>query len=195
MFYVLALLIVLAALASVLAPTTRLVLLAVMVGDVLVGILLLAAGAYLVGAIALVMPALCLAVVALLLRRHGYAPLLADLPGRAGGWPLAVAASSAVGILLAWTAAARVEDTAGSSSGPDLLTVLHYRTPVAFGVMAALAITAVAGALMIARPGDDERALDRAAEHRRLREQRTRMRREHRAEARAQRSAGRGGAR
>ena len=56
MFYVLAALIVLAALATVLAPSTRLVLLAVMLGDVLVGVLLIAAGAWFLGAIALVAP-------------------------------------------------------------------------------------------------------------------------------------------
>ena len=46
------------------------------------------------------------------------------------------------------------------------------------GVAAVLVILAVAGALMIGRTGDDERILDRAAEHRRLREQRARMRRD-----------------
>lgn len=195
MFYVLAVLIVLAALASVLAPTTRLVLLAVMAGDVLVGVLLMAAGAYVVGAVALVAPTLCLAAVALLLRRSGYAPLLADIPGPAGGWPYAVGAAAGLGVLLVWTAAARVDDIARSSAGPDLLTVLHYRTPVAVAVLVALALTALGGAMLIGRPGDDERVLDRVAEQRRLREQRTQQRRENRAAARAQRGAGRGAAR
>lgn len=195
MFYVLAILIVLAALATLVAPTVRLVLLAVMAGDVLVGVLLIVSGAYLLGAVAMLAPALCLAGVALLLRRAGYAPLLADVPGLARGWPLAVGASAAVGIILLWTTATRVVDTAHSASGPDLLTVLHYRTPVALGVMLVLAAAAVLGGLLIGRVGDDERALDRHAEQRRLREQRSRQRREHRAAARAQRGAARDGGR
>jgi hypothetical protein len=191
-FYVLAVLIVLAAVASVLAPSTRLVLLAVMVGDVLVGILLIAAGAYLFGAIALVVPALCLFAVAALLRRAGYAALLADIPGPAAGWQLAAAVCAGLGVLLVWTTATRVGDVANSTAGPDLITLLHYRTPVSLGVAAVLAVVALGGALMIARTADDERVLDRAAEQRRLREQRSRLRREHRAAARAQRG-GRGG--
>jgi hypothetical protein len=191
-FYVLAVLVVLAALASVVAPSTRLVLLAVMAGDVLVGILLIAAGAYLLGAIALVVPALCLLAVAALLRRGGYAALLADIPGPAAGWQLATAVCAGLGVLLIWTTATRVDDVANSAAGSPLLTLLHYRTPVSLGVAAALAVVAIGGGLLIARTGDDERVLDRAAEQRRLREQRSRLRREHRAASRAQRG-GRGG--
>ncbi|HEY7926810.1 MAG TPA: hypothetical protein VIG86_05225 [Candidatus Dormibacteraeota bacterium] len=193
MFYVLSVLIVLAALATVLAPTTRLVLLAVLVGDLLVGVLLIAAGAYLLGAMAVVVPALCLLVVAALLRRGGYAALLADIPGAAAGWQLATAACAGIGVLLLWVTSTRVDDVANASAGPDLVTVLHYRTPVSLGVAAVLAIVAIGGAVMIARTAEDERVLDRAAEQRRLREQRSRLRREHRAAARAQRG-GRGGA-
>ena len=195
MFYVLAILIVVAALATLVAPTVRLVLLAVMAGDVLVGVLLIASGAYLLGAIALVAPVLCLAGVALLLRRGGYAPLVSDVPGLARGWPVAVGAAVAVGIVLLWTAATRVVDTAHGSSGPDLVTLLHYRTPVALGVTVALAVAAVLGGLLVGRVGEDERVLDRHTEQRRLREQRSHQRREHRAAARAQRGAGRGGGR
>lgn len=189
-FYVLAVLIVLAALATVLAPSTRLVLLAVMLGDVLVGVLLIAAGAWFLGAIALLAPALVLLAVAALLRRGGYTALLDDVPGRATGWPVAAAVATGIGVLLLWTGATRVEDTPGGGGG-DLLSVLHYRTPVSLGLAAALALAAIGGALMIGRTGDDERVLDRAAEQRRLRDQRTRLRREHRAAARAER-AGRG---
>jgi hypothetical protein len=186
-FYVLAVLIVLAALGAVLSPSTRLVLLAVMAGDILVGILLVASGAYVVGAIALVLPAGCLLVVATLLRRNGYAALLADIPGPASSWPLAAAVSSGIGVLLVWTAATRIVDTSGTGAGQSLLTVLHYRTPIALGVTAVLAIAAIGGALMIGRTGNDERVLDRAAEQRRLRELRAQTRRAHRAAARAQR--------
>jgi hypothetical protein len=190
-FYVLAALILLAALAAVLAPSTRLVLLAVAVGDVLVGILLIASGAFLVGAVALVLPAGCLLAVAALLHRAGYAGLLADVPGRAAGWPLAAGVSAGLGVLLLWVTATRVEDRSRPSpAGQGLLTVLHYRTPVSLGVTVVLGVVAVAGAVMIGRTGDDERSLDRVAEHRRLREQRARMRREHRAAARAARDSG-----
>jgi hypothetical protein len=192
-FYVLAVLIVLAALGSVLAPSTRLVLLAVLVGDLLVGILLIAAGAYLLGVVALVVPASCLLIVAALLRRGGYAALLADIPGPAAGWQLATAACAGIGVLLVWTTATRVNDIANGSAGPDLITLLHYRTPVSLGIAVVLVVVAVGGGLMIGRTGEDERLLDRAAEQRRLREQRSRLRREHRAAARAQRG-GRGGA-
>ncbi|MDQ6855669.1 MAG: hypothetical protein M3Z57_01175 [Candidatus Dormibacteraeota bacterium] len=193
-FYVLAVLIVVAALGAVLAPSTRIALLAVMAGDVLVGILLIAAGAYLLGMIALVLPTACLLAVAAALRRFGYAPLLGDIPGRATGWPLAAAIAGGIGVLLFWTAAARIDDTTHSASGgQDLLTVLHYRTPIGVGVLAILAIVAVGGALMIGRVGEDERILDRAAEQRRLREERARMRREHRAAARAMRTGSDGG--
>jgi hypothetical protein len=185
-FYVLAVLIVLAALAAVVAPSTRLVLLAVLAGDVLVAILLIASGAYVVGAVALVIPAGCLLGLAALLRRAGYAALLADIPGRLAGWPLAAAVCAGLGALLLWTTATRVDDAAvGAPGGQDLLTVLHYRTPISVGVAVALAVVTIAGALMVGRTGDDERILDRAAEQRRLREQRARMRREHRAAARA----------
>jgi hypothetical protein len=192
-FYVLAVLIVLAALASVLSESTRVVLLAVMAGDVLVGILLIAAGAYLLGGIALVVPAGCLLAVAALLRRNGYAALLADIPGRASTWPVAAAVVGGIGVLLFWTTATRVNDTAGGGGGQNLITVLHYRTPISLGVAIVLAIVAVGGALMVGRTGDDEHALDRVATQRRLREERARMRREHRVAARAQRE-GRGGA-
>lgn len=195
MFYVLALLIVLAALAAVLARSTRVALLAVLVTDVLVGILLIAAGAYLLGVIALVAPAACLLLVAAALRRFGYAPLLADVPGPAAAWPLSAAVAGGIGVLLLWTTATRIDDTAHSGGGgEDLLTVLHYRVPVGVGVAIVLLVVAIAGALMIGRTGDDERTLDRAAEQRRLREQRARMRREHRAAARAQRGGTGGGA-
>jgi hypothetical protein len=190
-FYVLAVLIVLAAFGAVLSPSTRLVLLAVMAGDILVGILLIASGAYVVGAVALVGPAGCLLGVATLLRRNGYAALLADIPGRASSWPLAAAVSVGIGVLLVWTTATRIVDTSGSAGDQSLLTVLHYRTPIALGIVAVLAVTAVGGALMIGRTGDDERVLDRAAEQRRLREVRAQTRRQHRAAARAQRE-GRG---
>jgi hypothetical protein len=193
-FYLLAVLIVLAAAASVLAPSTRLVLLAVMAGDVLVGILLIAAGAYVLGAIAMVAPALCLFIVAALLRRAGYAALLADIPGPATGWQLAAAVCAGLGVLLVWTVATRVDDVANSAPGPNLLTLLHYRTPVSVGVAVVLAVVAAGGGLMIARTGEDERVLDRLAEQRRLREQRSRLRREHRAAARALRGGGGGGA-
>jgi hypothetical protein len=192
-FYVLAVLIVLAALVAVVTPSTRQVLLAVMAGDILVGILLIAAGADLVGAFALVAPAGCLLAVATLLRRNGYGALLADIPGRAASWPWAVAVAGGIGVLLFWATSTRVDDHAASSGGQGLLTVLHYRTPISLGVAAVLSIVAVGGALMIGRTGDDERLLDRAAEQRRLREERARTRREHRAAARAQRE-GRGGA-
>lgn len=193
MFYVVAVLIVVAALGAVLSPSTRLVLLAVMAGDILVGILLIASGAYLVGAVALVVPAGCLLAVAALLRRNGYAALLADIPGRAASWPLAAAVSAGIGVLLVWTTATRVSGTSASAAGQSLLTVLHYRTPIALGVAAVLVVAAVGGALMIGRTGNDERLLDRAAEQRRLREMRAQTRRAHRAAARAQRE-GRGSA-
>jgi hypothetical protein len=186
-FYVLAVLIVLAALAAAVGPSTRLVLAAVAVADVLVGILLIAAGAYLLGTIAMIVPALCLIGVAFVLRRSGYAALLADIPGWPRHWPFAAAVAAGVGVLLAWTAAARIGDVAATAPSGDLVTVLHYRTPISLGVGAVLGIVAVAGALLIGRTGEDERQLDRAAEHRRLREQRGRLRREHRAAARAQR--------
>lgn len=194
MFYVLALLIVLAALGAVLSPSTRVALLAVLTTDVLVGILLIAAGAYLLGVIALLAPTACLLLVAAALRRFGYAPLLADMPGPGAAWPLSAAVAGGIGVVLLWTTATRIDDTAHSSGGgEDLLTVLHYRVPVGVGVAIILLVVAIAGALMIGRTGDDERTLDRAAEQRRLREQRARMRREHRAAARAQRG-GSGGA-
>jgi hypothetical protein len=188
-FYVLAVLIVLAALAAVLSPSTRLCVLAVLIGDVLVGVLLIAAGAYLLGAIALVAPSGCLLAVALALRRLGYAPLLADIPGRCAGWPFSTAVAGGIAVLLLWTTATRVDDTAHTAGpGQALLTVLHYRTPISLGVAAILVVLAVGGALMIGRTGEDERVLDRAAEQRRLREQRAQMRRDHRAAARSQRA-------
>ncbi len=194
MFYVLAVLIVAAALAAVLAPSTRIALLAIIAGDVLVGVLLVAAGAYVLGVIALLGPALCLLAVAAALRRFGYAPLLADIPGRATGWPLSAAVAGGLGVLLLWTTTTRIEDTAHSAGpGQDLLTVLHYRAPISLGVAVVLVAVAVGGALMIGRTGQDERVLDRAGEQRRLRDERARMRREHRAAARAERSGRQGG--
>jgi hypothetical protein len=190
-FYVLAVLIVVAALAAVLAPSTRMVLLAVMAGDVLVGILLIAAGSYLLGSVALLFPAGCLFGVATLLRRAGYAALLADIPGPAAAWPLAAAVAGGIGVLLVWVTATRVEDGSTSGGGESLLTVLHYRTPISLGVAVVLAIVAIGGGLMIGRTGDDERVLDRAAEQRRLREQRTLMRREQRAATRSKRGTSR----
>jgi hypothetical protein len=192
-FYVLAVLIVLAAAAAVLSPSTRQVLLAVMVGDILVGILLAAAGAYVLGAIAIVVPAGTLFGVATLLHRAGYDALLADIPGRAASWPLAAAVAGGLGVLLFWTAATRVEDTVTTGAAQNLTTILRYRAPIAVGVIVVVVVVAVGGALMIGRTADDERILDRAAEQRRLREQRATTRRQQRAAARQQRE-GRGGA-
>ncbi|HSP65553.1 MAG TPA: hypothetical protein VLO10_05115 [Candidatus Deferrimicrobium sp.] len=193
-FYVLAVLILLAALVGVLAPSTRIALLAVLAGDVLVGLLLIAAGAYLLGVIALVAPSICLLAMAAALRRFGYAPLLADIPGFAAGWRFSAAVAAGIGVLLLWTTATRIDDTTHTASaGQDLLTVLHYRTPIGVGVAAILAVLAIGGALMIGRTGEDERVLDRAAEQRRLRDQPAQMRREHRAAARALRTGGDGG--
>ncbi len=190
LFYILAALLVLAATAVVLAPTARQVGISIVAVDVLVGILLVASGAYLLGAAAIAAPSACLLALAVLLRRAGYEGLVDAVPGRVTAWPAAAAVSAAIGALLLWTAT-RVEDVAGSSPpGQGLLTVLHHRTEVAVGVSVVLAAVAVGGALMIGRVGDDERLLDRAAEQRRLREQRNLMRRQHRAAARAQRGGG-----
>ena len=53
--------------------------------------------------------------VAAALRRFGYAPLLADIPGRAAGWPLSAAVAGGIGVLLLWTTATRIDDTAHSA--------------------------------------------------------------------------------
>ena len=190
MFYVLAALIVLAALAAVLAPSTRQVLVAVAATDVLVGVLLIAGGAYLLGVIAVAAPAACVLGGAVILRRTGYARLLVDASGPAAGWPVAAAVAVAAGAVLLWTAT-RVEDRAGSSPpGQSLLSVLHLQAPVSVAAIAVLAVLAVAGALLVGRTGEDERLADRALEQRRMREERTRIRRQQRDEARSRRSAG-----
>lgn len=187
MFYVLAILVVAAALFAVLVPSTRLLLIGVAATDVLVGILVVAAGAVLLGVVVIVAPPLCLLGSAALLQRGGVAALLADLPGPARAWPWVAAVSAGLGALLVWTAASSA-DNSGRGSGPTaaLVTILHYRTPVSLGVAVLLAVVSVTGALLIGRTGDDEHRLDRAAEQRRLREQRAAARRDQRAAARAQ---------
>ncbi len=75
-----------------------------------------------------------------------------------------------------------------SAAGQDLLTVLHYRTPISVGVAAVLAIVAVGGALMIGRTGQDERVLDRAPSSAGCATSAPACAVEHRAAARAQRT-------
>lgn len=186
-FYVLAVLVVAAALFAVAVPSTRLMLIGVIATDVLVGSLVMAAGAYLLGAVAVVAPALCLLAVSALLRRAGHRALFADLPPFTRRWQWGAAVSAAMALLLVWTANDSAPDTASVGGSASLITVLHYRVPVSVGVAVVLAVASVAGALLIGRTGEDERRVDRAADHRRLREQRAAARRDQRAAARAQR--------
>jgi hypothetical protein len=186
-FYVLAVLVVAAALFAVVVPSIRLVLVGVVATDVMVGALLMAAGAYVLGAVVVVAPALCLLGVSALLQRAGYRALFADLPPFARRWQWGAGVCAGIGLLLVWTATDSAGDTVSVRGSPALITVLHYRVPVSVGVAVALAVASVAGALFIGRTGEDERRLDHAAEQRRMREQRTAARRGQRAAARAQR--------
>lgn len=189
MFYVLAALIVAAAVAAVALPAPLHVLLAVMAVDVLVGVLLIDAGAWQIGAVAVLGPTLALLVVGLLLQRSGHGALLEEAPGWAAAWPAGAAAAAALAVLLAWATASSVADGArGGGTRPQLVTVLHYRTPIALGVAVVLALVAIAGGLLIGRLGEDERALDRAVEERRRREQHAELRRQQRLAARERRS-------
>ena len=141
MFYVLAVLIVLAALGAVLAPSTRVALLAVLAGDVLVGILLIAAGAYLLGVVALVAPGGCL-----LARGRGAAPLRLRAAARRHpraapqAWP-SRPRSRAASACCSSGPRRRASTTprTAPAAGQDLLTVLHYRTPISVGVAVILA--------------------------------------------------------
>ena len=194
MFYVLAVLIIASAAAAVAMPSTRNVVTAVMVVDVLVGILLILAGSQLLGVIALVAPAAVLAGVVSLLRRNGYDELLGDAPAFTTGWPVVVVAGALLTLILAFTANDSAPGDNVSNTTGSLLTVLHYRTPIAVGVALATALAAVFGAILIGRTADDERQVDATAEQRRLREKRAADRRDNRAAAARARRQSRGSA-
>ena len=194
MFYVLAVLIIASAAAALVLPSTRRMVIAVMVFDVLVGILLIASGSQLLGAIALVAPAAVLAGVVELLRRNGYEELLADAPAFTSGWPVVVVAGTLLTLILAFTANDSAPGDHVSNTTASLLTVLHYRTPIAAGIAVATALVALFGAVLIGRTADDERHVDATEERRRLREQRAADRRENRAAAARARRESRGSA-
>ncbi|MHB8718311.1 MAG: hypothetical protein ACYDAC_05405 [Candidatus Dormibacteria bacterium] len=194
MFYVLAALLVASALVALALPSTRASVVAVMVFDVLVGVLLMAAGSLLLGVIALVAPAAVLAVVVEVLRRNGYGDLIREGPAFAGSWPVVVVAGALLTAIVAFTANDSAPGDHVANTTASLLTVLHYRTPVAAGVALATALVALLGAVLIGRTGDDERHVDATAELRRLREDRAAARRQNRAAAAQARRQRRGDA-
>ena len=190
LFYVIATALVLAAAASLALPAPRAALIAAGAAMVCLVVFLLAAQLYLTALVLVLSLGGALVVLALLARRTVGLEILEGVRGWVGAWPLAAVACAAAGaglvVLFALNSSRWIS---GSHTGYSLLTVIHYREPIAAAVGAiALGLAAVIAVVVVA-VGHDERAVDASREARRRKQERQERRRIDREAAR--RSGGR----
>jgi hypothetical protein len=183
-FYVVAVLIVLAAGAAVGLPSLRRAAYAGAAVIVLMAILELISGAYALAVVQLVVPGIAAGVAVLVFRRDAYRGLIAGpkLPERF--WiaaPVAIGTAAVLVITLAvvgngWYPGNLVVNLP-AYSGADLVTVLHYRTPYALVIAVVVVVVTIGAALVIGRRSADEQTYDQMLEQRRQREELARRRR------------------
>ena len=186
-FYVVAVLIVLAAAAAVGLPSLRLAGYGGAATVVLLAILDIISGAYTLAAIEIVVPGFAVGVVVLVLRREQYRDLGAS--DNAGSrWLLGGPVALVVGVVLVitlsivglnWYSNTAVSDLVGFSPAA-LITVLHWDAPYALVIAVVLIVVAVGAGLVIGRRSGDEQTLDQHRQARREREERARRRRDDR---------------
>jgi hypothetical protein len=188
-FYILAVLIVVASGAVVGAPRMREAGYALVAASLFIAILAGITGARIVAAMQFLVPAVGVAsILWLLLRRRQYRGMarpdrLTPLIAARGSVALAFAALLVTVFALSGTG---WHVGAGTAS---LITVLHYRAPYALVIAVVLVVAGAGIAMMVGRTGADERETDEALAARRRREERIRRRREDREAARRRRAA------
>jgi hypothetical protein len=183
-FYVVAVLIVLAAGAAVGLPSLRRAAYAGAAVIVLMAILELMSGAYALAVVQLVVPGIAAGVTVLVFRRDAYRGLVAgpNLPERF--WiaaPVAIGTAAVLVITLAvvgngWYPG-NLAVNLPAYVGADLVTVLHYRAPYALVIAVVVVVVTIGAALVIGRRSADEQTYDQMLEQRRQREELSRRRR------------------
>jgi hypothetical protein len=186
-FYVVAVLIVLAASAAVGLPSLRLAGYGGAATVVLLAILDIVSHAYALAVIEIVIPGIAVGVVVLVLRREQYRGLGA--PDYAGSrWWIGGPVALGVGLVLVVTLSIvgphwywdTVVVLAQGFNPAALISVLHWDAPYALVIAVVLIAVAVAAGLVIGRRSGDEQTLDQHLQARREREERARRRRDDR---------------
>jgi NADH:ubiquinone oxidoreductase subunit 6 (subunit J) len=183
-FYAVALLIVLAAGAAVGLPSLRHAGYAGGGVIVLLALLELISGAYALAVVQLVVPAIAVGVVVLVLRHDTYRGLITSPLNPERFWiagPIAVGLAAVLVITAAMAGSGwypgNMTVLVQHTSGPALITVLHYRVPWALAISAALVIVTAGAGMVIGRRSGDEQTLDQRIAQRREREELARRRR------------------
>jgi hypothetical protein len=186
-FYVVAVLIVLAAAAAVGLPSLRLASYGGAATVVLLAILDVVSGAYALAAVEIIVPGIAVALGVLVLRREQYRGLGAPMNAGSRWWlggPVALAVGLVLVVTLSivgpnWYTYSAASDLVGFSHAA-LITVLHYDAPYALVIALVLIAVTVAAGLVIGRRSSDEQTLDQHRRARREREERARRRRDDR---------------
>lgn len=190
-FYAIAVLIVLAAGAAVGLPSLRHAGYAGAALIVLMALLEIVCGAYALAVVQLVVPGVAAAIVTLVLRHEAYRGLLTVPHAPERFWIAAPIAVGTAAVLVVTFVANGTAWYPGSqpilvqlSSGPALITVLHYRVPYALAISVVLVVVSAAAGIVIGRRSEDEQTLDEHLRQRREREALARRRREDREQGR-----------
>lgn len=191
-WYVCAALLVASCAATVVLRAPRLTLLGGAATVVSLSLLLIVSGATILALALLVVGSGTLGLLTVAGRRGGFGEELEIVAW--GRWPLGVAVGLAAGLVVDVTAVVSDGGWHRGAPGANLATLLHYRAPIVLGVLAVLAATALACALIIGLTSPDEVVARKARAARTEREERMRRRRDDRAAARKKRSGARGSA-
>ena len=190
-FDVCSILVVGGCLVTVLGRAPRMTVVGAVLTVLAIALLLLISGADLLALILLVGLLACVAGLTVAGRRGAFGGELVAIAW--GPWPLGIVVAAATVAVLDGTIL--VSDTAfhrGDQSA-SLISLFHYRAPVAGGLIVVVLAVSVAVALLIGRVAPDEVAAAQARQAREERQQRMQRRRQDRAAAREQRRAARSG--
>ncbi len=189
-FYVAAVLVVVSALACVAMPEPRHAVAAGLATVLAVAILLAVTGAYLVAVVVAVLPAAAALWIWMRARQAATALLDPATAGRGKTWQAGAAVATVAAVLLTWAVVQGGGGWAPQGQGGDsLISVLHWREPVAGLLALALILGGTLGAWLIGHESADEKAYDAARDERRRKQEKIERRRTDREVARA----GRGG--
>jgi hypothetical protein len=192
-FYVVAVLIVLAAAAAVGVPSLRLAAFAGVAVVVLMAVLDVVSTAYALGVLEVVVPGIAAAIVFVVLRRDQYRGLGASLSAGSRWWlagPVALACGAVLVVPLSLVAMGWYPgpglhlDIHYAADYAALLTVFHYRAPYALAIGVVLVVITIGAGLVIGRRSADEQTLDQYLQSKREREERARRRRDDREQGR-----------
>jgi hypothetical protein len=192
-FYIVAVLIVLAAAAAVGLPSLRLAAFGGGAVVVLMAVLDLVSTAYALAVIEIVVPAIAVGIVVLVLRHQQYRGLSA-WSSAFGRWRIAGPVALVSGAVLVVTLSLvgmgwfpgpgpqlDIQYAAGRAA---LVTVFHYRAPYALAIAVVLVAITIGAGLVIGRRSADEQTLDQYLQSKREREERARRRRDDREQGR-----------